>query len=52
VVVFLVALPLCMGAAITSGVSPMAGLITGIVGGLIVRKLHRRRTSVQRGLVY
>lgn len=35
-VVFLVALPLCMGIALASGAPIMSGLIAGIVGGLVV----------------
>ncbi len=45
-VVFLVALPLCMGIAIASGVDPAQGLITGIIAGLVVGFLTGSPLSV------
>ena len=36
IVVFFVALPLCLGIAVASDAPPFAGLIAGIIGGIIV----------------
>ncbi|MDF2157986.1 SulP family inorganic anion transporter [Algoriphagus sp. CAU 1675] len=45
-VVFLVALPLCLGIAVASGAPPMSGLIAGIVGGIIIGSLSGSHVSV------
>ena len=45
-VVFLVALPLCLGIAVASGASPFAGIITGIIGGIVVGYLSNSNVSV------
>jgi len=46
VVVALVALPLCLGIALASEAPLLSGLITGIVGGLLVSWLSGSHTSV------
>ncbi len=46
IVVFLVALPLCLGIAVASGAPPLSGLIAGIVGGVLVSWLSGSHTSV------
>ena len=45
-VVFLVALPLCLGIAVASGAPPFAGIITGIIGGILVGALSGSHVSV------
>lgn len=45
-VVFLVALPLCLGIALASGAPVRAGLIAGIVGGIVVGLLSPSQVSV------
>jgi carbonic anhydrase len=45
-VVFLVALPLCLGIALASGAPLFSGLIAGIVGGIVVGSLSGSHTSV------
>lgn len=45
-VVFLVALPLCLGIAVASGAPPFAGIISGMIGGMIVGALSNSNVSV------
>lgn len=45
-VVFLVALPLCLGIAVASGAPPFAGIISGIIAGIVVGSLSSSNVSV------
>jgi MFS superfamily sulfate permease-like transporter len=46
IVVFLVALPLCLGIALASGAPLFAGIISGIIGGVVVGVLSQSHLSV------
>lgn len=46
IVVFLVAIPLCLGIALASGAPPIAGLVAGMVGGLVVTMFSGSALSV------
>jgi MFS superfamily sulfate permease-like transporter len=45
-VVFLVALPLCLGIALASGAPLYAGILSGIIGGIVVGSLSGSHLSV------
>lgn len=45
-VVFLVALPLCLGVALASGAPLLSGIISGVIGGIIVGFISHSSTSV------
>jgi len=45
-VVFLVALPLCLGIALASNAPLFSGVLAGIVGGIVVGAISRSHTSV------
>ncbi len=45
-VVFLVALPLCLGVALASNAPLFSGILAGIVGGLVVGAISKSQTSV------
>jgi MFS superfamily sulfate permease-like transporter len=46
ITVFFVALPLCLGIALASGVPMYSGLIAGIIGGLVVTLISKSQLSV------
>jgi len=46
VVVFVVALPLCLGIALSSGAPVFSGVIAGIIGGIVVGFLSGSHTSI------
>lgn len=46
IVLFLVALPLCLGIALASGAPLISGLISGVIGGLVIGYISKSGTSV------
>jgi MFS superfamily sulfate permease-like transporter len=45
-VIFLIALPLCLGIALASGAPPIAGVITGIIAGMVVSLISGSHVTI------
>lgn len=45
-VLFMVALPLCMGVAVASGAPPFSGILAGVIGGIVVGALSGSQKSI------
>ncbi len=45
-VIFLIALPLCLGIALASGVPPIAGIISGIIAGMVVSLISGSHVTI------
>ena len=50
ITVFFVALPLCLGVALASGVPAISGILAGIIGGIVIPLVSRSELLTNKKL--